>query len=227
MEEVILYLRVSTGDQSNSLEVQKNRLTEYCSYKNLAIKEIIVDEDISGHKPFYERPGGAIAKELFRKGIKTIVVLKIDRIFRNVKDSLITIDEWQEEDIALHVADIGGNSIDVKTAMGRMFFIQAVSMGELERNLAAERTKAVLNNKKDTGKVYCNAILGFDKVEGKLVKNEEEYKVIEFIQQFKDELSPAKISDKLNAAGYRAKKGGVYFPSTIQSILKNPIYSNC
>ena len=72
--------------------------------------------------------------------------------------------------------------------------------------------------------MYCNSILGYDKIEGKLVKNEEEYKVIDFIQQFKDELSPAKISDRLNASGYRAKKGGRYFPSTIQSILKNPIY---
>ncbi len=224
MEKAIAYLRVSTSDQANSLEVQEAKIRNYCKFKEIELVEVFADEDVSGGKPFYERKGGAEANAALMSGVKSIICVKPDRMFRNVKDSLITVDDWSNEGISLHIVDLGGNSIDTQTAIGRMFFIQAISMAEFEKNIGGERTKAVLNHKKDTGKVYCNAILGFDKIDGRLIKNEEEYKVIEFIQQFKDELSPAKISDKLNAAGYRAKKGGIYHPSTIQSILKNPIY---
>jgi len=83
-----------------------------------------------------------LAKDYFKKGIKTIIVLKLDRIFRDVKDSLITIDEWGNEGISLSVVDMMGNSIDTSSAMGRAFFIQSISMGELERRLASERTRA-------------------------------------------------------------------------------------
>jgi DNA invertase Pin-like site-specific DNA recombinase len=218
------YIRVSTSDQANSLEVQEKRIRDYCKFKKIELTEIFTDEDVSGGKPFYERKGGDAANSALIGGIDTIIAVKPDRMFRNVKDALITMDDWTENDISLHLVDMGGNSIDTKTAMGRMFFIQAISMAEFERRIAGERTKVILNNRKDSGKVYCHSLLGFDKVDGKLVKNEEEWDTIEYIKQYKYELSPAAIAEKLNANKFKAKKGGIFFPSTIQSILKNPIY---
>lgn len=233
--KVITYIRVSTDDQKTSLAVQELRLQEYCKFKNFEIVSTIIDEDVSGGKPFYERPGGKVARSHFDKGVKTIVVLKTDRIFRSVKDSLITVDEWEKEGISLNIVDMGGNSLDVKTAMGRMFFIQAVSMGELERRLAGERTKAVLSHKKKQGAIYCGEIYGFDKVGGerigkklvgaKLVKNDFEQTVIdEIFEMNSDQYNNNEIAVILNSRGIKTKNGKAFQGSTVQSILNNPIH---
>lgn len=222
--KAIGYIRVSTADQANSLEVQTKKIQDYCKFREIELAEIFVDEDVSGGKPFIERKGGAAANEAL-KGIKIIISVKPDRLFRNVKDALITVDEWSQKDVSLHVIDMGGNSIDTQTAMGRMFFIQSISMAEFERRVCGERTKAVLNNKKETGKAYCAAVLGYDNVEGKMVRNEEELKIIDLIFGMKSKgFTPARIALSLNDKKYYAKKGGQFHPSTIQAILKNDIY---
>jgi DNA invertase Pin-like site-specific DNA recombinase len=234
MEQVIGYARISSTavkkgqvrieGENNSIEVQVKKITEYCKFKGLNLVEILIDEDISGGKEFSKRDGGIKAQQYFDKGIKTIVAVKIDRLFRNVKDSLITIDDWSSAEIDLHIVDMQGSSFSTKTAIGRLMFTTVVSFSEYERAVTGERTKAILSNKKSENKVYCHSLLGFDKVNGQLVKNEEEYKAIEFINDLKDEFSPAAIAEKLNNSKFRAKKGGIFYPSTIQSILKNPIY---
>lgn len=222
--KAIGYIRVSTADQSNSLEVQEKKIRDYCTFREIELSEIFIDEDVSGGKPFYDRQGGQAANKALLNGVDTIISVKPDRLFRNVKDALITVDDWSEQGVSLHIIDLGGNSIDTKTALGRMFFIQSISMAEFERLITGERIKAVLNNKKDTGKVYCNAILGFDNKEGKLVPNEEEQKIVSFIKS--SELNPAALAIKLNSMGYKAKKGGKFFRSTVQNILENPIYND-
>jgi len=224
MVKAIAYIRVSTADQANSLEVQTKKIQDYCKFRGIELVEIFIDEDVSGGKPFIERKGGAAANAAL-KDIKIIISVKPDRLFRNVKDALITVDEWSQQDVSLHIIDLGGNSIDTQTAMGRMFFIQSISMAEFERKICGERTKAVLNNKKETGKAYCAAVLGYDNVEGKMIRNEEEFKIIDLIFDWKSRgYTPARIALTLNDKGYSAKKGGIFHPSTIQAILKNDIY---
>lgn len=233
-ENVIGYARISSTavkkgsirieGENNSIEVQIKKIIEYCKFKNLNLVEIIQDEDISGFKEFNKRAGGLKAQLHFEQGIKTIVSCKIDRLFRNTADSLITVDSWNNQGIDLQIIDMGGNSFTTKTAIGRLMFTTVVSFSEYERSCTGERTAAILNNKKSTGKAYCASILGFDNVEGKMVRNEEEQKIVQIIFSESKLYSPAKIAEVLNKNDYKAKKGGKFFPSTIQNILKNPIY---
>lgn len=215
------YIRVSTDRQDESKEVQEKRIREYCTFKNLEIIEVLTDENISGFKEIYKRPAGATLEKL--NGVKNIVAIKPDRLFRNVKDSLTVVDEWNRLGVALHLVDVDGVSLSTKSAIGRLMFTTVIAFAEFERSITSERVKTILNNKKDTNKVYCAHLLGFDKVDGKLIRNESEQSIIEIIKQHKGELSPAKIADKLNSDGYKAKKGGKFFPSTIAYILKNNI----
>ncbi len=235
MEAVIGYARISStavkkgaikveGD-NNSIEVQVKNIKEYCKFKNLNLVEILIDEDVSGGKEFATRAGGKKATAYFKEGIKTIVATKVDRMFRDTADALLTVKDFNKQDICIHYSDMGGATFSTKTAIGKLIFTMVVANAEFEKDMTGERVKAVLNNKKDTGKVYCASILGFDNVEGKMVPNVEEQKTISFIfENAKDKKSPAKIADKLNDLGYNAKKGGMFYPSTIQHILKNPIY---
>ena len=161
MEDVIGYERISSTavkkgqvrieGENNSIEFQIKKITEYCKFKGLNLVEIVQDEDISGFKEFSKREGGAKVHRYFDSGIKTIVAVKIDRLFRNVKDSLITIDDWGSEKIDLHIVDMQGSSFSTKTAIGRLMFTTVVSYSEYERAVTGERTKAILNNIKDSG----------------------------------------------------------------------------
>ena len=224
--KAIGYIRVSTADQGNSLKVQTKKIQDYCNFRGITLEHIYTDEDVSGGKPFYSRAGGAEANNaLINSDIKTIVCVKPDRLFRSVKDALITVDDWSNNKISLHVIDLGGNSIDTQTALGRMFFIQSISMAEFERNITGERTKSVLNHRKDTGKSYCAAIYGFDNVKGELLVNQDEFKVVKMIFRcHKDGDSMGAMAESLNLLEVPAKKGGKFYASTIKSILDNPIY---
>lgn len=219
------YIRVSTKDQKDSIIVQENKIREYCRFKNIHLNQIITDEDISGGTPFRERPGGSQIFNSLSAG-DTLISIKPDRLFRNVQDALLTVDHWDHHNISLHIIDLGGNSIDTKTAMGRLFFTQAISMAEFERRITGERTKAILNNRKDSSKVYCNQIFGFDKIEGQLTPNQSEMQIIQKIKLWSSHMNPNQIASELNRLSYTTKTGKPFLPSTIRYILKNPIYSS-
>lgn len=222
-QTVIGYIRVSTDDQNNSLEVQEKQIKQYCLFKELTLITIIQDEDISGHSEFYSRPGGQKVKTLLGK-CNTIVAIKPDRLFRNVKDALITVDDWNKQNIDLHIVDMGGSSFTTKTAAGRLIFTTLISFAEFERNITGERTKSVLNNRKSEGKVYSGMILGFDKTDGVLTRNEAEQEIIREIKHLSVSFKAKKIADILNEKGFRTKTNKLFHPSTVKYILDNPIY---
>lgn len=218
------YVRVSTSDQENSLEVQSKRIREYCEFKHLQLIQIFVDESVSGFTQIEKRPEGRKLVELLNNDVKAVVAVKPDRLFRNTINALTTVDAWDKMGIDLHLIDIGGATLATKTATGKMIFTILIAFSQFERDITGERIKVVLNNKKATGKMYSGYLFGFDKVDGLLVKNQPEQDIIAIIKQNKDELSAARIADKLNLAGYKAKKGGKFFPSHVQNVLNNSIY---
>ena len=220
------YCRVSTGDQSNSLESQRQKIIEYCQYKGIELIELIVDEDVSGGKEIYKRQGGAKVKEYLTDGIKDILAIKPDRLFRNVKDALTTIDEWEQENINLHIVDMGGSSFNTQTAIGRLMFTTVISFAEFERKLGGERTKAVLNHRKTAKKAYCAQVFGYDKKEGELIPNENEQKVIMLIKSELLTNDVKTVCKKLNRMGYTTKGGNKWRREAIERVINNPLNKN-
>lgn len=235
-----LYVRVSTNKQDNSLSAQVDRLKAYCTYNNIDIISIIEDSDVSGGMPIGNRPGGAKIVELIAcKEIDCIVGTKIDRLFRSTLDALSTVEIWEKRKISLHLADMGGVSIDTSTANGKLFFTMMASMAEYERGVIAERTKAVLNHKKSNEKVYSSAPFGFnitDRVlddegkvmnSGRLTENEDEMRVVKTVfEMSRAGKSIRAISSELNDAGMQTKKKAKFHPTTIAHMLSNDIYKN-
>lgn len=219
------YVRVSTSDQENSLEVQSKRIHEYCQFKHLQLEHIFIDEGISGSVPIDNRPEGHKLCSLLTKDVKGVIVVKPDRLFRSTTDALISVERWDKLGIELHVVDLNGATLNTNTASGKLIFTILIAYATFEREQTGERIKVVLNNKKSTGKVYAGYLFGYDKIDGLLVPNEKEQSIIDIVKKNAPELSPAKIADGLNSWGFTAKKGGKFFPSTIQNILSNTINS--
>lgn len=132
------YARVSTRDQN--LDLQRNALrTAGC--------DRVYEDTISGTRTV--RPGLALAMDQLRDG-DTLVVWKLDRLGRSVKDLL---------DFAggLHDQGIGfvslTDAIDTTTTSGRFFFHVMASLAQMERELMIERTQAGLQAARKQGRV--------------------------------------------------------------------------
>ena len=114
------YTRCSTNEQTISglgLDVQAERVRAYCTLKGLRLVDLITDAGVSGGKALATRDGGrALLDALKRKQADAVVMLKLDRMFRNAGDCLTTVEAWEKAGVALHVVDLGGNAIDTTSA---------------------------------------------------------------------------------------------------------------
>ncbi len=131
------YARVSTLGQD--LELQLKQIKEYSNFRGIDLVGIFQDK----------ASGKNINREDFQKMIKTletnpqgvnaIVITKLDRMGRSLLD-LINTTKWLEEQ-QIGLISIT-NSIDTTTKEGRLFFYIMGALGEYERELIMERTKA-------------------------------------------------------------------------------------
>jgi len=132
------YARVSTQDQR--LDVQHEALTRSGCEKTF-------DDTMSGKVS--DRPGLQKALEQLRNG-DTLVVWKLDRLGRSVKQLVDLVSYFEEEGI--HLVSIT-DSIDTSTPAGRFFFHVMASLAEMERELTVERTQAGLETARKHGRI--------------------------------------------------------------------------
>ena len=134
---LIGYARVSTLDQN--LALQRDALTDAGCGK-------IFIEQMSG--AVTERPALRDALEFARSG-DTIIVWKLDRLARSMKQLIETIE-------TLRVRGIGFRSLtealDTTTAQGLLVFHLFSALAEFERGLIRERTRAGLAAAKRIGR---------------------------------------------------------------------------
>ena len=135
---LIGYARVSTNDQN--LNLQKEALLKVGCEK-------IYEDKISGTTK--QRPGLDKALDVLRAG-DTLIVWKLDRLGRSIKNLISLISDLNSKDI--HFKSIT-DSIDTSTPSGRFFFHIMASLAQMERELIAERTKAGLNAAKKLGRI--------------------------------------------------------------------------
>ena len=126
---LIGYARVSTQDQNLALQ--------YDALMHAGCQKVFEDK-ISGTKT--ERPGLSLCLEMLREG-DTLVVWKLDRLGRSVKQLVNLVGELQEQGI--HFKSLT-DSIDTSTPSGRFFFHVMASLAQMERELVVERTRAGL-----------------------------------------------------------------------------------
>jgi DNA invertase Pin-like site-specific DNA recombinase len=131
------YARVSTGEQNLDLQLD--------ALKKAGCEQIYHDE-MSGAKA--ERPGLSEALKFIRPG-DTLVVWRLDRLGRSLKDLIERVAELRGRDIdllSLH------EQIDTTTSAGKLQFHIFSALAEFERDLIRERTMAGLRAARARGK---------------------------------------------------------------------------
>lgn len=134
---LIGYARVSTDDQN--LDLQRDALTQAGCSKLCEDKE-------SGAKA--ERPGLLLALEVLRDG-DTLVVWRLDRLGRSLKDLIALVEKLEQRGIALKSLQ---ENIDTSSSGGKLVFHLFGALAEFERNLIRERTQAGLSAARARGR---------------------------------------------------------------------------
>ncbi|MGL4528103.1 MAG: recombinase family protein [Aestuariivirga sp.] len=133
------YARVSTLDQDADLQLQK--------LKEAGCEKVVV-EKASGAKA--DRPELiGLLNDMLRAG-DTLVVWKLDRLARSLKQLIATAEDLKGRGIGLtSITD----AIDTSSPGGMLVFHMLGAIAEFERSLIQERTRAGLVEARRRGKV--------------------------------------------------------------------------
>jgi len=143
----ILYVRVSSLDQN--MDRQKVNESEY---------NYVIEDRCSGAIPFFDRQGGKeIVKLINKKAIHSLTVISIDRMGRNLKDILQTIEFFTAKRIPIHFISQGLTTLDSQgnenTVCTLMIGILA-SVAQMERSQIRERQLEGIKIAKMKGDVF-------------------------------------------------------------------------
>ena len=215
------YLRCSTSYQleGHSIDNQRLKIKQYCALHNHDLLEEIVDEVVSGKSS--KRDGYIKLMQIVENnGCDGIIVYSLSRFSRNTMDTLSSIESMNKKVITFHSLS---ESIDTSSPNGRFFLTILSSLSQLEREITSQRVTDVLKSLKVTNKPYSNDMYGYDKVDGTLVINEVEQKMLRKIHKMnKLGYSFNEFAKFLNDKGYKTKRGGKkYYYSAVEYILKS------
>ncbi len=221
---VISYIRVSTNEQAEtgvSLKAQEQKIRGHCKLNGWECVEVVRDDGYSAKD--LKRPGlKRILDELPLKGrrFEGIVVTKLDRLTRSVRDLVRLTDLTDKHKIALVSIQ---EAVDTSTATGQLFRTIVTCISEWERGVIGERTREALaykrRNRERVGGIPYGFALAKD---GKcLVPAPAEMKVLERIQKEREGgMAFWLIADGLNADLIPTKRGGTWYAATARSVLR-------
>lgn len=222
MPQAFAYLRVSTEEQSLSPEWQKQVCLNYfettLKARGFELGGVFEDIGQSAYKiPWAEREAG---RELFKAATSgsVIIVAKQDRAWRSVRDRENTLFYCQQMNIGLVILDA---QLDTSTAAGKFAAGVIALQSAWESDVRSERMKAALAvRKKRRAPSKANPPPGwkYDRVNGELVPDTRERKLLELIYQWRAKRvrSIESTCHWLNEEGIRRDSGSKYNVQWVQ-----------
>ncbi|MFA7218200.1 MAG: recombinase family protein, partial [Dehalococcoidales bacterium] len=129
---VALYARVSTDDKNQNPETQLYALRNYCSSAGLEIYREYVDyaraKDWKRRKSWTE-----LQKDARQRKFKTVLVFRLDRAFRSVKECVNLVEDWYERGITFK--SLSEDVIDTTTSSGRFILQIMAAIAEIESSI--------------------------------------------------------------------------------------------
>lgn len=237
------YLRVSTLRQADlehgSLDAQADEIKHYLKFRETPqtqfhLEELLREEGRSGKDT--DRPQLKKLLEAVRRGdVDAVVVTKIDRLTRSVRDFYELWGEFEEHGVQLiSVRD----QFDTTTPMGKAMVNMILTFAQLEREMTAERTRHKMLWHAEQGLWNGGRPPGYrldPKQKGMLFPHPEERKLVELIFKKYLELGSAgEVAKYLVRQGIKTPThtsrrgrpvgGKTFYKTTILRILRNPVY---
>jgi site-specific DNA recombinase len=199
---IVAYARVSTDKQADygvSLEAQTRKFEAYAVAHDAELVEVVSDS-LSGKDT--KRPALQRALAMLEGGkADGLLVAKLDRLTRNVRDSEDLVERYFTKRFALLSV---GDSIDTRSAGGRFVLRLMTCVAQWERETISERTKDALAHVRAEGG-------GVPRLEGLGAA-----RVVELAAAG---LSLRAIATQLTEEGVPTLKGGRWAPETVRKVL--------
>jgi DNA invertase Pin-like site-specific DNA recombinase len=221
------YTRVSTakqGEKGVSLQEQKDAILQYAQRYGLNIKQWFEERESAakrGRTLFTQ-----MMKQLQRGTARGVIIHKIDRSARNLKD-WADLGELIDAGVEVHFAN---ESLDLNTRGGRLSAdIQAVVASDYIRNLREETKKGFYGRLKQ-GFYPLPAPLGYldcGKAQTKDVDPEKAPLVAKLFTLYgTGQYSLHRLLDESGAWGLRNRRGRQLTINGLSTILNNPFYTS-
>jgi DNA invertase Pin-like site-specific DNA recombinase len=148
MKRAVLYLRVSTVDQTTAN--QERELREVASRMGCEIVHVYKDHGISGAKGRDKRPAfDRLLKDAAQRKFDMVMAWSVDRLGRSLQDLVSFLSELH----ALHVdLFLHQQGLDTTSPAGKAMFQMMGVFAEFERSMIQERVRAGLRRAVDEGK---------------------------------------------------------------------------
>ncbi len=222
---VAIYVRVSTEEQAKegySLKAQLDSLRHYAIARNWNIVKEYIDDGYSGRTT---RREGYLQMIREKALWDILLVKKMDRIHRNIKNFMFMMDELEKSNKQFVSAE---ESLDTSTAIGRFVVYIIQGIAQLESEQIGERVYDGMAQKAKSNGGYLgfNIPYGYNYENGKLVINPNECATVKLIYKlYLEGYSLASIVNKLTNLGIPTKRFRKWAKKTISAILKNPLYA--
>jgi len=216
------YVRVSSEDQARegvSLAAQAERIAAYAAAKGWALVAVVRDEGLS-------------AKDLNRTGLQNlldalprrqrdfeaVVVTKLDRLTRSVRDLGTLMDAFKRAKVAFVSI---GEDVNTGSAAGELFFNLVASVSQWERRAIGERTVAAMAHLRAKGRRTSRfAPFGYRLEGARVVPDAREQEALALMRSLRSEgLSLRKISRALAERGHLARTGGPLSSEVVRTSL--------
>ncbi len=221
--KVVAYIRVSTEEQATSgqsLDAQRAKAVAYAGLYDLELVEVIEDAGVSAKT--LKRPGLERALTMLASGkADGLLIVKLDRLTRSVADWQKLIDRFFGEKAGRQLFSVA-DSIDTRTAAGRLVLNVLLSVAQWERETIAERTSDALQHKIRKGERCGKVRFGYDLAENgvSLIPNADEQEAIRLMHELREAGESLRaIAETLNLRGIATKHGGEWKHTTIKGIL--------
>lgn len=226
IRKVAIYTRVSTMNQAEegySIDGQIDSLEKYCEAMGWDVYNKYIDAGFSGGS--LKRPEMTNLINDVKKGLfDTVLVYKLDRLSRNVRDTLYLIKDVFNIN-KIDFVSIQEN-IDTSSAMGTLFLTLLSAIAEFEREQIKERMQLGKLGRAKSGKsmMWSKTSYGYDYIKetGTLSVNPYQALIVrKMFEWYLSGMSITKLRDALNEQ-YGQDKEWSY--RTVRVILSNPVY---
>ena len=216
------YIRVSSAEQATkglSIETQMAEIKAYAEQHGMKLVDVYVDRGITARKSLHKRVDFMRMMHDVQSGkIKHIIVLRLDRFFRNIYDYHRMMNEY----LTPNNCDWSAVKEQYSTATtnGRLMINLRLSIAEQECDTDSDRIKDVFQNRVKNGYAITGAQpFGF-KIENKKVVIDEEKREI-----MNDMLNYVELSSSVRGTlTYMKNKYNISFCyDSLARLLKNPM----
>jgi len=131
---VAVYLRVSTRDQKD--DAQREVITTWLANNGIDPSMVEWYADTESGRTMRRAQFDRLQADIFAGTVKTVIVYKLDRIARRLREGLNTLCGWTDKGI--RVVSVT-QQVDVSGAMGRMVCAMLFGLAEIEWEYRRER----------------------------------------------------------------------------------------